>query len=841
MRKVANKKTIRAVGLRMVKTNRKKNIPVIIAVILTTMLFTTLFSVGISMVKTTQRTTMRQVGGSSMAGLKYGRSVDYEKLKKDFKIKNISYRIIVGTLADDCFADLVNEVYYSEEDNAKCCFSYPTIGSMPQEQNDIVLSSLALDKLGLREELGQTIHLKIQVGEKIVDNDFVLCGIYEGDVVATSQMAYVSKKYQELVAPEPQKSYYTSQLNDMTGYRSIDFDFYHSFNIEKQTKDLLIRNGYDLNEVQYGINWAYAASSVDVLMVVLYLTILIIILAAGYLIIYNIFYIRVTTDIHEYGLLKTIGTTGRQLKRMVGIQADILAFIGIIVGLLSGTLVSWRVFPLVLANTTFQQNDMVFSIHPMIYIFASGFAYLTVRLGCRKPQKIVSRVSPIEAVTYIDTDKIKRKKKKTGKITVLKLAVENLKREKRKTFIVLLSFTLSILLVNVLYSVIIGLDSDKYISQCIIGDYNVSHVAWNNVTMFLDDTTVVEKKDIDYISNLDGVKECSNIYCDMFAEVMLTEPVENWIRELYDNCSSIYKEEIDVYLQEQYMPCNYYGIDKFPVDYIDFKEGKFDEKLWETGEYVIFYASQIINESMDEYGACYQVGDEVTINLANKKKTYKIMAIGSMPYAMSTKCYSGIGCELIVPEDEYLKNKENSGALVSIIEAQADGNPVLEENIKSYVESTEYLSYDSKQKYLGEFDSFIRSIVLIGGGLAVILAVIGIMNFANSVITGVWRRARELSMMQAVGLTDRQMMAMLALEGVVQGVATIVFSIMIWIVIGKFVIKGFAGDIWFFNYSFSIKPILICLPFVLIIAIVIPLMACHNMNKKSIIERMRIE
>lgn len=841
MRKVGNKKTIRAVGFRMLKANKKKNVAVIMAVILTTMLFTILFSVGISMIKTTQRSTMRMVGGSSMAGFKYGRSEDYEILKKDSKLKNISYRIVVGCLADDCFDDLVNEVYFSTEDNAKSSFSYPTIGTMPEQQNDIVLSSLTLDRLGLKEELGQKISLKLRVGEKVVTNEFVLCGIYEGDKVAMSQMAYVSKKYQELVAPEPEKSYYTSPTNDMTGYWSIDFDFYHSFNIEKQTKDLLIRNGYDLNEVQYGINWAYAASSVDVTSVILCVTILLMILAAGYLIIYNIFYIRVTMDIHEYGLLKTIGTTGRQLKRMIGIQSNVLASIGIVFGLLLGTLISWKMFPLVMMNTTYEANDMVFSIHPLIYIFASVFSYFTVRLGCRKPQKIASRVSPIEAVTYIDTDQIKRKKKKTGKITVFKLAVENLKREKKKTVIVILSVTLSILLVNGLYSFVIGLDSEKYISQSIIGDYNISHVALNNMNMFIDETTVVEKEDLEYIENLDGVETCSNVYCDMFAYVTMTEPVEKWIRSIYDNCSSQFKEEVDIYVKEQFLPCNYYGIDQFPIEYIDFEEGEFDEELWETGEYAIFNASQIIVDSMKERGDCYQVGDEVTVNLSDKKKTYKIMAIGCMPYAMSTKEYTSVGCELIVPQEEYLKDKENSGALVSIIETQADDDPALEEAIKSYVESTDSLSYVSKQTYLDEFETFIKSIVLIGGGLAIVLAIIGIMNFANSVITGIWRRSRELSVIQAVGLTDKQMMTMLALEGVIQGTVTIVFSILAWVFLGGFVIQGLAGEIWFFDYHFSILSILICFPVVLIIAVVIPLVTCHNMKKKSIIDRMRME
>ncbi len=51
------------------------------------------------------------------------------------------------------------------------------------------------------------------------------------------------------------------------------------------------------------------------------LTFLALVIFTGYLIIYNIFQISVTGDIRFYGLLKTIGVTPRQLKRIIRQQA----------------------------------------------------------------------------------------------------------------------------------------------------------------------------------------------------------------------------------------------------------------------------------------------------------------------------------------------------------------------------------------------------------------------------------------------------------------------------------------------------------------------------------------
>lgn len=119
---------------------------------------------------------------------------------------------------------------------------------------------------------------------------------------------------------------------------------------------------------------------------------------SGYLIIYNIFYISVNGDIKFYGLLKTIGTTNKQLKRIVRCQAFLLALIGIPVGLAVGYGISALIVPMVLSITSIEDNIM--SISPLIFIGSGIFTLITVWISCIKPCKLVSRISPVEATRY---------------------------------------------------------------------------------------------------------------------------------------------------------------------------------------------------------------------------------------------------------------------------------------------------------------------------------------------------------------------------------------------------------------------------------------------------------
>ena len=127
-----------------------------------------------------------------------------------------------------------------------------------------------------------------------------------------------------------------------------------------------------------------------------------VILLTGYLIIYNIFQISVMNDIRFYGLLKTIGTTKKQLKKIITYQAMILSMVGIPIGILLGYGIGKLVLPFAMNFTENGQMEISLKFNPFILLFSVFFSVMTVYLSCRRPGKIAGGVSPVEAVRYTE-------------------------------------------------------------------------------------------------------------------------------------------------------------------------------------------------------------------------------------------------------------------------------------------------------------------------------------------------------------------------------------------------------------------------------------------------------
>ena len=166
MNRVKNKKAINNLALSGIKVNIKKYLVLIASVILTTLLFSSLFTVGGSMMKEVQLSTMRQVGGTSHSGFKYLCQSEYDQFKDDPEIKDLSYRITVGAGDDERLAKTYTEFNYFEPENAKGCFCYPEVGKMPETENEIVLSDLTLQALGVPEEIGSKFSVDMSIAGK---------------------------------------------------------------------------------------------------------------------------------------------------------------------------------------------------------------------------------------------------------------------------------------------------------------------------------------------------------------------------------------------------------------------------------------------------------------------------------------------------------------------------------------------------------------------------------------------------------------------------------------------------------------------------------------------------
>jgi putative ABC transport system permease protein len=217
------------------------------------------------------------------------------------------------------------------------------------------------------------------------------------------------------------------------------------------------------------------------------------------------------------------------------------------------------------------------------------------------------------------------------------------------------------------------------------------------------------------------------------------------------------------------------------------------------------------------------------------------MAIADVPYAMSNKAFHTIGANVILPEEEYLKHSTDTGALYSILNTADDKVKDVEQFLQNYttVEHTS-LEYLSKQTYQDEFEGLVRMFWIVGGALCVVLALIGILNFLNTMITGMLARRQEFAMLEAVGMTGKQLKSMVMCEGIIYAFNTVIFSVTFGSLIGYGLIQAIAGQIWFFHYRFTLLPIALCIPFLILISSLIPRTIYRGMCRSSIVERLRI-
>ena len=862
MNKVNNRNAINNISYSGMKTKKNKYIILVLAVILTSLLFSTLFSVGGSMINEIQESTMRQVGGTYHAGFKYLTKDEYNQMKDDPKIKDVSYRILVGFGDNKEFTKLYSECYYAEDSNAKESFSYPVKGKMPEQENEVVVSDKILEALGETPDIGMTIRLDLDINDTIVSNDFTVSGYYEADPICPAQMIYVSKAFQEKYAPDATVPYSKATGSDEVGRYSVDFNFSNSINIEKKVEELIIRTGLR-EDVNYGINWAYGASNLDPSVVVICGALIIIFMFAGYLIIYNIFDINIVSDIREFGLLKTIGTTEKQLKKIVRKRANLISIIGIPIGIGLGVLVAAYLLPIISGQfDTLTVGKGGLHINIWILLAAAFFSYLTVIFSSGKPCRRAAKVSPVETVKYTDEfDKKGKPKKKLG--------------------VVILSISLALVILNSVFGFVSGFSMDKYVKSLIVADFSIQDAQLDNPSMMHVNTDAVSHELMDELKNLDGVDSVSGVYLNVrnqeFSEENWAEIDKNVMQSKlldekflsYGYDDQMRKDEIDHYTETRTLDGKTYGMGELAVDklkVLETKDGsdKIDWNTFNSGNYVLITRFKTDNGevnfldpgdkiSIRSYDPKYcetetvigESGEEYEVeNYDNAPvKEYEIYAVVEIPIALGLRHYSLFECNYILPEGEFLQlNGSDWNAMRVIMDVDDSKEGYINDWLKNYTNNVDpTMDYDSKESVTEEYASMGRMFKVVGAVIAVVLGLIGLMNFANTIIISIIVRSRELAMLEAVGMTGKQQRIRLMKEGCRYFIWSAVVSLVISSVLNLTLIKALTNAVPMFDWNFTLVPNLVCLPFILILVIIIPVIAYNKMSKISVVDRLRVE
>mgnify|MGYP002797305460 FL=1 len=841
MRKVKNKKVIRKLSARILSAKRSKNLIGLAAILLTTILFTTVFSVCGNLLRSQTESTFRQVGGNAQAGFKNFTMAEYDQLKEDSGIRDVSYNIFVGNAVNPQLNKLHTEVRYYEPLNARQSFAYPTTGKLPEEQDEIAMSTLILDALDIPHELGQKVTLDLNIHNEIRTDTFTLCGFWEGDPVMMAQESAVSKAYADLTAPLETTPYYETDGTDYSGYMNISFNFFSSFNIEGQMEELIRRCGFDGTLISPSVNWAYSFSSIDWTTVSVLTILILLIILSGYLIIYNIFYLNIFSDIRFYGLLKTVGTTGRQLRKIVRRQAWALCLFGVPAGLAAGWVIGRLLTPVITDMLT--STDVYYSANPLIFLGSALFTVLTVYISCIKPCRIAAKVSPVEAVRFTEKS-IRKKSRKTKKTTPLSMARANLGRNKRKLVLVVLSLSLSLVLLNSVYTIVTGFDMDKYLADKLLTDFEVSSASIYNFNSPEIDYAGVTRNFQEELSAQEGVTDIGNIYLSgtvhnySDAEWETVEQIMDAPENSEYFSDPIMEEAFDYVRTSHRTNVDIYGVNETAAKYIKPDEGTFDWEKFKSGNYILANSFSMDDETSIPF---LKPGDEVTVRFSDTvSKKYTVLAVAQMPTALSSQRYGLMNEEFILPDTEFLTQFGDRQPMKTVFNVSDDRQTAVAAWLEDYCEKVNPdMDYRTKADYQQEFSSLKQTYAVTGGILSIILALIGLLNFINVTATSILSRRQELAMMESVGMTGAQQRRMLLGEGLCYALLSILISCTAGVGAGYALVLAFAGQMDVFTWRFTLLPVAICTPFLIAISLAVPSVCYAYARKQSVVERLR--
>lgn len=865
--KIKNNKVIYKLSKKMLKSENKRNRIAIMAIVLTTLLFTSIFTIIFSLNETYQTYTFRQIGGYSHGSFKKINKEQKNILTQNHRIKKYGIRSFLGSIQDGKFSKKPAEIHYMDHNVAKWGYIKLVEGRLPEKENEVAMDISALKKLGVQAKVGEKIKLKFhvdengQIGER-KSEEFILSGYWEEDDLLKVHLIAISEKYLKHI----EEQQVSKGLAPFTMEMEVMLN--SSFDITEQMNRILMEQGFESGEISIGINWGYTTAQfsniLDEGIVIFIVFLLVIVILVGYLIINNVFQISVSSDIRLYGLLKTIGVTPKQLRKIVIKQAIILCMFGIPIGIVLGYMLGNIVTPFIIKKMNSDIGYLEMSYSYFIFVLSVIFSMSTVFIACIKPAKYASKISPIDATKYVDYDVKKKSYRKTKSAKILSMSIANISRNKKKTTLVIASITLSFVMLNVLGTFVGGFDMDKYLEKTLSADFIIS-----NPEYFQYKGGNIPEKDIEFIkANINATKYgAAYISNSCYDRIWITE--EQW--NDYSKDWKEDKKEGAITFQDKnngYVTCgiNIEAMDEGIFHKLNVVKGEFDYKDMDGIALVL---------SQDDFGNISvpdgypKIGEKIKIDYIGKVRAidtrtgkdaddnipknylkyeiekgnsveYIVKAYVTVPYSLGLR-YFDERLQAILPFSTL--SRDNSFGARAVFYAFDTDNmqdeKMAEKFLNKLSKQKEHIMYESKETVRTEFNNFKTMFTVIGGLLCLIIGLVGMLNYTNMLMTSFFLRKREFALIQAIGMTGKQLKKMLIYEGsfyiFVSFAVSIVLSSIIFYPLNRLLEKMF----WFYQGHFTLMPIVLLIPILIIIGFCVPYFMFKKIKNDSIIDRIR--
>lgn len=865
-----NTEVIKRLSKRYFKRNRIRNLAAILAIMLTAFLFTSITSLVFSMSSSIQLSMQMQKGSKADGDIRYLTEEQYEELQNSDFIKEAGCRRFVG-FASNASGHMV-EINYADPVQQELTFCTPTHGKAPKKANEIATTDQALEALGVEAKVGETVPVEFTLRGETYQYEMVVSGWWEA-ANDTGSLLIVSEQF---VKDNPDLFINTyAKDREIAGTYMADVVLKDKRHIQKQLQEFALSVGGEPEKMNAGNYVACSQNQVGNAMLqpgmmMSAIVFVLLFVVSGYLLIYNIFDISVMQDVRQYGLLRTIGTSTRQIKKIVNRQAIWLTLIGLPLGLIFGFLVSKMLLPIVMkffqANSL---NAMKVSVSPLIFLIAAVFTIFTVIISTRKPAKKAAKISPLEAIRYTGQENKKTKKtKRTHGAKLSYMAFSNLGRNKRRSVFIVLSMLLCIVLFNSIIVITQSMDEEKWISRSTKTDFTVyNSVAVNGVSPFQYREDGLPASVVDLINQQQGVererilyrntRDDNEVTVDYKFEDMVCiheETEEDSVSRGYENGVSL---RVVPGTEDGYFG-NVFGVsESFWEDVTNYEgENNLDalkEKM-ETGDYVIVgtIIDRLTGEAEEEtqLQQQLQVGDSITfLKDGKEEKTCTILAKATV-VATEYETYAGangatyIGGDapfLYMSDTKFKELYEEPTIFSYSFNAGQGQKENLEGFLADFTGENTSVAYTSTKLLQEQLASNRNIVLLVGGMIGVILAFAGLINFTNMMVTNIITRRHEFAAMQSIGMTNRQLRRLIMDEGLYYAAGADVIGGLLAVILGTTVLKNVLNSpsMWYFTLQFTLVPALFIAVIYLILAAVIPVVVLHFFNKGSVVERLR--
>ena len=806
--------------------NLRRYLVMFLAILLSAFMLFSVLTVGATYFKMWRIQNLR-LDGAEFDAIMYGATdAQMEKLKNNADITDVGVLAIAGFIDGSEKNDMADTSLVWVDDTYWNKMQAPAKkyvkGHYPGKKNEVMVTPRALEECGISDYgIGDSFRVKWTDTQGVQHNlDFMICGIWDG--YGTKNLFYVSKAFYDA-------SGWTLD-NVSSGRIMVNF----KQKIMTTAKQNAFIESMNLSKKQRIFFMTELGNSVP-----LYLGLLALILVTcvcAYLLIYNIMYLSVTGNIRYYGLLQTVGMTGHQIYRLIYRQMLFVGTGGIVLGIAGGCGISFFVIPsLVKAFGIRDKVQVVF--HPAIFVLTVLLVAVTIYIGSRKPAKIAVTVSPIEANRY-STEIMPHGKThlshEKGNV-IGHMGARKVFAEKKKTLISILSLAVGL---SVFVCVITLLRSQ--------GPRTIVSSAWNddmeisNRLLSKDGAKWKEVMDdvfLQKIANTDGVQEVHTVTTAQAMVPWEPEFADKWMREFYEMWMEIPYEDEKKEYQEH--PENFgtvlVGIDEKNFEILNESlERPVDEKAFQQGKTCVIYRNGLSFEDRELVGKTLHAAE-----IGNRDHAFSFVIAGVTDDSTMTGPITGYPPTIIISQDALASlhlDTYTYKACVYYDKAYDTATQSRVEQIVGGSKDARCLKMESRIESMEELKAAQGNMTGVGIGISLILAIIGVMNYINTIIGNIANRRKELAILESIGMTRKQMNRMLMREGSIYALG----AIFVTMVVGLPVTWGLYQSMNYMHVPFflPVAPIGIVVLLLFVICVGAPLVLLNAMCKKgSVVER----